>query len=385
MTESEYLPTSKFTNDELLVPGFLWHKGIPVALVKKHYRTQLLLPFEFLKDYPHYSASFNGFLELSSTLTWFSPNLVTTIVRVWANRYFGASFKVDLPRLKASIQTLFGFHTGYPDLSSRVKHPEKKKDFRSLTDLPIEESFNEVLRRVKISDLNSLYEVTPLWSNHVKHRASNEDTMRVAELRIKTKSLIEVQTSQELVLSRTFIEDFDFKSLLGFGIRKFDTEGTLKDYWFIPRQRIRFDTLQSQVRNYLVNYEIAQKLTLDGEEKIKAIDVDKKLDEIAWSKDRSLDLDGIEEVAILMLALEYPEASLTLSDHILYDLLVENIPLSEAIEKIEALSNGRHTTGNVKKELFEKACRERAIEFIGTRSKLPLSKYYVPGARLCTL
>ena len=86
-----------------------------------------------------------------------------------------------------------------------------------------------------------------------------------------------------------------------------------------------------------------------------------------------------------MLALEYPEASLTLSDHILYDLLVENIPLSEAIEKIEALSNGRHTTGNVKKELYEKACRERAIEFIGTRSKLPLSKYYVPGARLCTL
>lgn len=384
MTESEYLPTSKFTNDELLVPGFLWHKGIPVALIKKHYRTQLLLPFEFLKDYPHYSASFNGFLELSSALTWFSPNLVTAIARAWANRYFGASFKVDLARLKAGIRTLFGFHTGYPDLSQRVKHPGEK-DFGSLADLPIEESFNEVLQRVKISDLNSLYEVTPLWSNHVKHRTSNEDTMRVAELRIKTKSLIEVQTSKELVLSRTFIEDFNFNSLLGFGIRKFDTEGNLKDYWFIPRQKIRFDTLQSQVRNYLVNYEIAQKLTLDGEEKIKAIDVDKKLDEIAWSKDRSLDLDGIEEVAILMLALEYPEASLTLSDHILYDLLVENIPLSEAIEKIEALSNGRHTTGNVKKELFEKACRERAIEFIGTRSKLPLSKYYVPGARLCTL
>ena len=86
-----------------------------------------------------------------------------------------------------------------------------------------------------------------------------------------------------------------------------------------------------------MNYELAQKLTLDREEKIKAIDVDKKLDEIAWSKDRSLNLNGIEEVAILMLALEYPEASLTLSDHILYDLFVENMPLPEAIEKIEGL------------------------------------------------
>lgn len=384
MTESEFLPTSTFTNDELLVPGFLWHQGLPVALIKKHYRTQLLLPFELLKNYPHYSASFNGFLELPSALTWFSPNLVTAIARVWANRYFGASFKVDLARLKSGIQTLFGFHTGYPDLSQRVKHPGEK-NFGSLAELPVEESFNEVLQRVKISDLNSLYEVTPLWSNHVKHRTSNEDNMRVAELRVKTKSLIEVQTSKELVLSRTFIEDFDFNSLLGFGIRKFDTEGNLKDYWFIPRQKIRFDTLQSQVRNYLVNFELAQKLTLEREEKIKAIDVDKILDEIAWSKDRSLNLDGIEEVAILMLALEYPESSLTLSHHILYDLFVENTPLPVAIEKIEALSNGKHTTGNVKRDLFGKACRERAIEFVGSRSKLPLSKYYVPGARLCTL
>lgn len=67
MTESEYLPTSKFTNDELLVPGFLWHKGIPVALVKKHYRTQLLLPFEFLKDIHT--------IQLLLTAFWSSPVL----------------------------------------------------------------------------------------------------------------------------------------------------------------------------------------------------------------------------------------------------------------------------------------------------------------------
>lgn len=385
MTKSDFLPNSTFTCNELLIPGFLWHKGVPIAIVKKHYRTQLLLPFELLKNYPHYSASFNGFLELSSAMTWFSPKLVTTMTRVWANLYFGASFSEDVQKLIASIRTLFGFHTGYPDLSRRVKHPEKQNDCQCLSGIPIEKSFNEIRQRVKVADLNSVYEVTPLWSNHVKHRSSNDDTMRVAELRVKTKSLIEVQTSKELVLSRTFIEDFDFNSLLGFGVRKFDTEGNLKDYWFIPRQKIRFDTLQSQVRNYLVSYELAQKLMLDGEEKIKALDIDKKLNEIAWSKDRSLNLNGIEEIAILMLALEYPEASLTLSRHILYDLFVENMPLAEAIEKIEALSDGKHTTGNVKKELFEKACRERAIEFVGSRSKLPLNKYYLPGAQLCTL
>ena len=340
MTDSDFSPFSKFTSDELYVPGFLWHDGYPVAIVKKHFRAQFLLPFELLKKHPHYSASFNGFLELSSSLIWFSPTFVATLARVWANRHFGSRFNADTGRLKASIRNLFGFHTGYPDLSRRVTHPESAKEWRDLAGMPIENTFDRIRLTVKASDIQTIYEVTPLWSNHVKHTDNKDSAMRVADLRVKTKSLIEVQTSKELLVARTFIEDFDFHTLLGFGIRKFDTEGSLKDYWFIPRQKIRFDTLRSQTRNYLVSYELAESLTLENEEKIKAADVDKKLDEIAWSKDRSLDLDGIEEVAILMLALEYPEASLTLSDHILYDLLVENIPLSEAIEKIEALSNG---------------------------------------------
>ena len=385
MTDSDFSPSSKFTSDELYVPGFLWHDGYPVAIVKKHFRAQFLLPFELLKKYPHYSASFNGFLELSSSLIWFSPIFVATLARVWANRHFGSRFNSDTDRLKASIRNLFGFHTGYPDLSRRVTHPESAGKWRDLAGMPLENTFDRIRLTVKASDLQTIYEITPLWSNHVKHTDNKDRAMRAADLRVKTKSLIEVQTSKELLVARTFIEDFDFYTLLGFGFRKFDTESNLKDYWFIPRQKIRFDTLRSQTRNYLVSYELAESLTLENEEKIKANDVDKKLDEIAWSKDRSLDLRGLEEIAILMLALEYPEASLSHSQHILYDLFVDDLALAEAIEKIEALSDGKHTTGNIKKDLFEKACRERAIEFMGARSKLPLSKFYVPGAKLCSI
>lgn len=385
MTDSDFSPNSKFTSDELYVPGFLWHNGYPVAVVKKHYRVQFLLPFELLRKYPHYSASFNGFLELSSSLTWFSPVFVTTLARVWANRYFGSTFNEDFDRLKKSVRNLFGFHTGYPDLSRRVKHPIASEEWRNLAGMPLEDSFERIRQTVKASDLQTIYEVTPLWSNHVKHTGNKDSAMRVADLRVKTKALIEVQTSKALVLARTFIEDFDFNTLLGFGIRKFDTEGSLKDYWFIPRQKIRFDALQSQTRNYLVNYELAERLTLEDEENIKVADVDKKLDEIAWSKDRALDLQGLEEIAILMLALEYPEASLTHTRHILHDLFVDDLALTEAIEKIEALSGGRHTAGNVKKDLFENACRERAVEFTGARAKLPLSEFYVSGARLCSV
>lgn len=385
MTDSDFSPSSKFTSDELYVPGFLWHDGYPVAIVKKHYRTQFLLPFELLKKYPHYSASFNGFLELSSSLIWFSPTFVVTLARVWANRHFGSRFNADTDKLKASIRNLFGFHTGYPDLSRRVTHPESAKEWRDLAGMPIENTFDRIRLTVKASDLQTIYEITPLWSNHVKHTDNKDRAMRAADLRVKTKSLIEVQTSKELVLDRTFIEDFDFHTLLGFGIRKFDTESNLKDYWFIPRQKIRFDTLKSQIRSYLVNYELAESLMLENEEKIKANEVDNKLDEIAWSKDRSLDLQGLEELAILMLALEYPEASLSRSQHILFDLFVDDLALAEAIEKIEALSGGKHTTGNINKDLFEKACRERAIEFVGARSKLPLSKFYVCGAKMCSI
>ena len=124
MTDSDFSPFSKFTSDELYVPGFLWHDGYPVAIVKKHFRAQFLLPFELLKKYPHYSASFNGFLELSSSLIWFSPTFVATLARVWANRHFGSRFNADTGRLKASIRNLFELKISTGRFISR---PESRK------------------------------------------------------------------------------------------------------------------------------------------------------------------------------------------------------------------------------------------------------------------
>ena len=63
-------PTSEFKANELYESGFLWYKGKPVAFINNHFAVQLLLPADLLSRYPHYSASFNGFIEISSSIVW---------------------------------------------------------------------------------------------------------------------------------------------------------------------------------------------------------------------------------------------------------------------------------------------------------------------------
>ena len=53
-----------FKYQEFFKPGFIWYRDEAVAFVKEHYTVQLLLPAELLRQYPHYSASYNGFIEI---------------------------------------------------------------------------------------------------------------------------------------------------------------------------------------------------------------------------------------------------------------------------------------------------------------------------------
>ena len=90
MIETQRFPTTDITSTELDRSGFFWFEGEPIALIKKDFSVQLLLPFDLLRKYPHYSASFNGFIEISFNIVWFSPDFVCDIIRAWAERFFCA-------------------------------------------------------------------------------------------------------------------------------------------------------------------------------------------------------------------------------------------------------------------------------------------------------
>ena len=47
--ETHRFPTTDITSKELDRPGFFWFEGEPIALVKKDFSVQLLLPFDLLR------------------------------------------------------------------------------------------------------------------------------------------------------------------------------------------------------------------------------------------------------------------------------------------------------------------------------------------------
>lgn len=372
-------PTSGFKANELYEPGFLWYEGKPVAFVSDHFAVQLLLPAELLERHPYYSASFNGFIEISSSIVWMAPVFVMNLIRAWTKRYFGANFKEDFHTVKNAVKNLFGFHTGYPDLVRRIKYPAPDDSLLYPAALPIEKTFKETVREAQAADFHYLYEVTPLWSNHVR-KSTCTDRMRCGRMKVKLNSLVDIQTSRNLVLEGLSDLHYEYDGLLGICIRKLDCNGKLIDYWFIPSQMIKHDMFTSQYRHYIVDYELANRLSVADAPKTKAREVDQRLDAVAWSKDQTLDAYGLEEIALVMISLEEPKHAITRYRHILSELFVNETALGEVIEKIEASSEGRHTKGAVKAEKLRQACLERAIEFTGAKPGHPLQKFYPKGA-----
>ena len=270
-------PTSGFKANELYEPGFLWYEGKPVAFVNDHFAVQLLLPAELLERHPYYSASFNGFVEISSSIVWMAPVFVMNLIRAWSKRYFGANFKEDFHTVKNAVKNLFGFHTGYPDLVRRIKYPAPDDSLLYPAALPIEKTFKETVREAQAADFHYLYEVTPLWSNHVR-KSTCTDRMRCGRMKVKLNSLVDIQTSRNLVLEGLSDLHYEYDGLLGICIRKLDCNGKLIDYWFIPSQMIKHDMFTSQYRHYIVDYELANRLSVADAPKTKAREVDLPFD-----------------------------------------------------------------------------------------------------------
>ena len=93
--------------------GFIRYKNSPVAYVKNNLSVLLLLPPEELKKHPYYSAAFNGFIELDSSVSLLNQHFTLALIAEWGAKYFGApSNKERADYVKAAVGRLTGAHTG---------------------------------------------------------------------------------------------------------------------------------------------------------------------------------------------------------------------------------------------------------------------------------
>lgn len=367
---------NNFNYQDFYKSGFVWHRDEAVAFIQNRHTVQLLLPKKYLLRYPQYSASFNGFIEIPSGIVWFAPQLVAEIVRVWCHRFFNAPLAEDkVDQVRTKLELFFGFHTGYPDLHQKIHNPAAKIKTCILAEQPLGDSFLEISRSSKCL-YSSIYELTPLWSNHVR-RSDDESGMRTALLRVPYQDkLLSVLTSKALVLNEGLANCCTPSTLLGFCVKKLNLLGDFLDYWFIPSYKIGYDSLSSQSITYVVNYEMGQKLSTLEDGQVRATEVDRKLDDIAWSKDTSLTSEELEKIAIVMAQMDSKEFTLHYQNHILQDLLVNDLSLDDGIQAIEKLSAGKHSRANVDSKLFKEACLNRAVEIQGADAGLPLSRYF---------
>lgn len=366
---------NNFNYQDFYKSGFVWHRDEAVAFIQNRHTVQLLLPKKYLLRYPHYSASFNGFVEIPSGIVWFAPQLVAEIVRVWCHRFFNAPLEQDkVDQVRTKLELFFGFHTGYPDLHQKIHNPAAKIKTCIPAELPLGDSFQEISRSSKCL-YSSIYELTPLWSNHVR-RSDDESGMRTSLLRVPYQDkLLSVLTSKALVLNEGLANCRTPSTLLGFCVKKLNLLGDFLDYWFIPSYKIGYDSFSSQAMTYSVNYEMAQKLSSEKDDEVRAQDVDRKLDDIAWSKDTSLTSEELETIAFVMAQMDSKKYSFHYHKHILYELLVNEFTLDEGIQEIEKLSDGKHCRAKVDQELFKEACLNHAVEIQGADAVLSLSRY----------
>ena len=364
-----------FNYQDFYKSGFIWHKDEAVAFIQNRHTVQLLLPKKYLLRYPYYSASYNGFIEISSGIVWFAPQLVAEIVRVWCHRFFNAPLSQDkVDQVRTKLELFFGFHTGYPDLHQKIHNPAAKIKTCIPAEQPLGDSFQEISRSSKCL-YSSIYELTPLWSNHVI-RSDDESGMRTALLRVPYQDkLLSVLTSKALVLNEGLANCCTPSTFLGFCVKKLNLLGDFLDYWFIPSYKIGYDSFSSQTMTYSVNYEMAQKLSSEKDDEVRAQDVDRKLDDIAWSKDTSLTSEELETIAFVMAQMDSKKYFFRYHKHILYELLVNEFTLDEGIQEIEKLSDGKHCRAKVDQELFKEACLNHAVEIQGADAALSLSRY----------
>ena len=78
--------------------------------------------------------------------------------------------------------------------------------------------------------------------------------------------------------------------------------------------------------------------------------------------------EELEKIAMVMTSMETPNQSLQYKRHVLYDLLVDEKPLREILDKIESSGDSPYSK-NINPKLFSEACAARAVELNDTDRK----------------
>lgn len=360
--QEEYLIKRTLTEEFLTHEGYVRFNGFPVAYIKSDLSVELLLPFSQLRRHPYYSATFNGFIELDSSLSLLCPKFTLAVIEEWGARFFNTPKNENRSKyIKAALGRLFGQHTGINNLVHSLIHPE-------IPEYPLSDMLSESEKEVFLGQRykqSPVYITNGFWSNHLKNKSPVYQPTREARRLVPMDgSFMAVFTSNELFYEIK-IDDEHRHNLLGICIRKVNSEGVIEKAWFLPRKLWKWFLFEPEEKHFLSESSLKkflpQSSTSDDEDK----SLDERLDQLAWTQDKTLTCQELEDVLVLLTEIESPQTPLQITDPILKQLLVDDRSLSAVIDETENLTNRRHTLYKVNPAGFALACAAKAAEFQG--------------------
>lgn len=362
MKQEEYIVKKTLTEEFLTREGFVRFNGYPVAYIKSNLSVLLLLPFSQLRRHPYYSATFNGFIELDRSITSLYPKLTLDIIEEWGSRFFNTPKNESRSQyVKAALSRLFGLHMGLNNLIASLIHPEK-------LDYPLSSELTESEKDAILglsSKRQSTYITNGLWSNHLENRTNAYRPTREAERLVPMDThFVNVFTSSELFYE-VKTDDAHRHNLLGICVRKVNPEGAIEKAWFLPRRLWKWFLYQPEEKHFLSESKMRKFLPQDANHSHESTEIDAVLDELAWSQDKTLTAQELEDVLVLLTEVETPQTPLRITNPILKQLLVDDQPLSTVIDEVESYTQHRHSLYKVNRASFAFACAAMAAEFQG--------------------
>lgn len=360
--QEEYIVKKTLTEEFLTREGFVRFNGYPVAYVKSNLSVLLLLPFSLLRRYPYYSATFNGFIELDRSASLLYPKLTLAIIEEWGSRFFNTPKNEERAQyVKAAIGRLFGLHMGLNHLVASLIHPEK-------LDYPLSGELTESEKETILGQSfkrRPTYITTGLWSNHLENKSPvYKPTREARRLVHMDTNFVNVFTSSELFYEMK-IDDEHRHNLLGICIRKVNPKGVVERAWFLPRRLWKWFLYEPEEKHFLSESSMRKFLPQDASHSQAGADIDEVLDALAWSQDKTLTAQELEDVLVLLTEVETPQTPLRLTNPILKQILVDDRPLSEVIDEVESRTQHRHSLYKVNLASFALACASKAAEFQG--------------------
>ena len=348
--------------------GFIRFNGFPIAFVKSNLSVLLLLPFEELSRRPYYSATFNGFIELHYSVSRLCPRFTLALIAEWASRYFGLSADAERSNyVKNALERLYGWHHGKSDLASALSNPNDPA-----LDFPLADKLSSAEADALDSFQKSrypIYIVSGLWSNHIRSPKAHYLPTREARRLVPIDTgFAPVITSSDLLV-KVKVDDQHRENLMGLCVRKVETDGSIKKAWFLPKRLWKWFMYEPEQKQFLTTKEMEKLLSTNASSNLSNGQLDDTLNTLAWSQDSSLTNKELEDVCMLLLEIDHPDEKPAVVTPPLYQLFLENKDLSDVLQEIETVTQGKLSVFDTDPVAFAAACALKAKEFQGESSE----------------